>query len=98
MWWRHGPHQDARPARRYAFDAFGRRITYVVDKRATLKSSCLVLQNYPTNNGTGGIAVKDATAGSTISGVMAAYISHGADGHGAFPHRETRWGIASIWA
>ena len=69
----------------YAFDAFGRRITYVVDKRATLKSSCLVLQNYPNNNGTGGIAVKDATAGSTISGVMAAYISHGADGHGAFP-------------
>src|SRR6185312_11049208 len=31
----------------YQFDEWGRRITYVVDTRATLKSSCLTLENYP---------------------------------------------------
>lgn len=69
----------------YAFDEWGRRITYVVDKRATAKRSCRTLQNYPVNNGSGGIAVKDGTAGNTLASVMAAYISHGPDGHGAFP-------------
>lgn len=69
----------------YAFDEWGRRITYVVDRRATSRSSCLTLQQYPLNTGTGGVQVKDGTAGSTLGNVMAAYISHGADGHGAFP-------------
>jgi hypothetical protein len=68
----------------YAFDDWGRRITYVVDKRATQKYVCGSLQNYPANNGKGGIAIKAAT-GTTVTNVMAAYISHGADGHGAFP-------------
>ena len=47
----------------YAFDEWGRRITYVVDKRATKRGigtgTCSTLQNYPTNNGTGGIVIHD---------------------------------------
>src|SRR5690242_8346084 len=39
----------------YAFDGWGRRMTYVVDTRATKASTCYTLQNYPTNNGTGGV-------------------------------------------
>jgi hypothetical protein len=69
----------------YAFDEWGRRITYIVDKRATKKYVCGTLQNYPHNAGTGGIAIKNSTGGSTIENTMYAYISHGADGHGAFP-------------
>jgi|GEM_PF-1560577 len=69
----------------YAFDEFGRQFTYVVDKRATKLSTCLTLQNYPTNNGTGGVAVESSTGGTVLDNTMVAYISHGPDGHGAFP-------------
>jgi hypothetical protein len=69
----------------YAFDEWGRRITYVVDKRATAKSSCVTLQTPPLNNGNGGITIKNSSSGSIITNTMAAYISHGGDGHGAFP-------------
>ncbi len=69
----------------YAFDEWGRRITYVVDKRATLKSSCITLQNFPVNNGVGGIKIESSTGGTVIANVMHAFISHGPDGHGAFP-------------
>jgi type II secretory pathway pseudopilin PulG len=71
----------------FAFDEWGRFITYVVDKRTTLKSSCLSLQNYPTDNGTGGVAIESSTGGTVLGNVMAAYISHGPDGHGAFPEQ-----------
>lgn len=68
----------------YAFDGWGRRITYVVDKRATQQYVCSSLENWPTMTGKGGIAIKDGT-GTVTGNVMAAYISHGPDGHGAFP-------------
>jgi hypothetical protein len=68
----------------YAFDEWGRQISYVVDKRATAKASCLSLQNFPINNGKGGITIKGG-GGAASDAVMAAYISHGPDGHGAFP-------------
>ncbi len=68
----------------YALDEFGRRYTYVVDKRATEKIACSTLQNYPTNNGTGGVRINDAS-GVLKENVMWALISHGLDGHGAFP-------------
>src|SRR5262249_7513044 len=45
----------------YAFDDWGRRITYVVDKRATAKGSCYTLQNIPTNNGTGDVKIESST-------------------------------------
>ena len=69
----------------YAFDEWGRQITYVVDPRATLKTSCVPLQNYPSNNGVGGITIESSTGGTILTNAMAAYISHGQDGHGAFP-------------
>jgi hypothetical protein len=68
-----------------AFDEWGRCVTHVVDKRATANASCLTLQNYPTNNGTGGITVQNSNAGSVLDHVMVTYISHGQDGFGAFP-------------
>src|SRR5207237_6768383 len=72
----------------YAFDEWGRRITYLVDPRATKESTCYTLQNYPTNNGTGGVMVQTKDINGTVNttdSVMYAYISHGPDGHGAFP-------------
>jgi hypothetical protein len=69
----------------YAFDEWGRRITYVVDTRATKFSSCVKLQNFPANNGLGGIAIESSTGGSVIDNAMHAFISHGPGGHGAFP-------------
>src|SRR5262249_3409926 len=63
----------------YAFDAWGRRITYLVDVRATLNSTCTAIT-------TPGITILSKTSGGTTLGTsMYAYISHGPDGHGAFP-------------
>src|SRR5262245_6821674 len=61
----------------YAFDSWGRRFTYIIDKQATLNSSCLTLS--PS------ITIKDGTSGTTVDTTMYAFISHGKDGHGAFP-------------
>jgi FG-GAP repeat len=69
----------------YAYDDFGRRFTYVVDKRATASSSCLTLQNAPANNGIGGLKIENTTGGTVIDNTMYAYIAHGASGYGAFP-------------
>jgi hypothetical protein len=68
----------------YAFDEWGRRLTYIVDMRATGKSTCIPLQDYPDNDGIGGVDIKNA-AGVVTDETMYAYISHGPDGHGAFP-------------
>ena len=73
----------------YAFDDWGRRVTYVVDRRATGWSSCLALESNPVylyqHNGTGGILIKSSTTGAAIDNTMHAFISHGPDGEGAFP-------------
>ncbi len=76
----------------YALDEFGRRFTYVVDVRATEKKSCSNLQGIAlTGNGLtmgsdkGGVAVESSTGSTLIDQTMYAYISHGTDGHGAFP-------------
>jgi hypothetical protein len=65
----------------FAFDEWGRPFTYTVDRRATSKTSCYVLQS---SRSTGGITIKTTGAGSTIDNTMVAYISHGKDAHGAF--------------
>jgi type II secretory pathway pseudopilin PulG len=76
----------------YAFDEWGRRFTYVVDKRATKLSTCRTLEGVTLVNtiplgGTGGIQIESLTGGTLIDSVMYAYISHGPDGHGAFPEQ-----------
>jgi FG-GAP repeat len=71
----------------YAFDEYGRRFEYAVDTRATSKSFCNVLQDYPTNDGKGGLVIKDGTTGNIIDNVMYAYISHGKSGYGAYPEQ-----------
>ena len=69
----------------YAFDAWGRRFTYVMDNRATSAATCQSLQNSNTS-GSLQITIKNH-AGATVGtdNIMYAYISHGADGHGAWP-------------
>lgn len=65
----------------YAFDAWGRRFTYVVDTRATTSASCFALK-------TGSIQVrtKDPTGAVVFTdNVMYSYISHGPGGYGAWP-------------
>ena len=73
----------------YAFDEWGRRITYVVDKRATGKNSCASLEGItlanPTPTGVGGIKIENSTGGTVLDNVMHSFIIHGPDGHGAFP-------------
>jgi len=74
----------------YAFDEWGRRYTYVVDKRATARGTCISLEGItPTNStptGKGDVNIESATTGGTVlDQTMYAYISHGPDGYGAFP-------------
>lgn len=72
----------------YAFDGFGNRFTYVADRRATAKTSCLALQggSKPKPGNTGDIEIRDAaSSGNLLSNTMWALISHGQDAHGAFP-------------
>lgn len=67
----------------YAFDGYGRRIFYMVDRRATSPVQCRIMQN---DVGAGDIRIK-ASAGSSHVGdrVMWALISYGRDAHGAIP-------------
>ncbi len=60
----------------YMLDAFGRRFTYVVDKRATKASTCVGIEN-------GDIEIDDGSG--NITNAVVAIISHGKNGHGAFP-------------
>ena len=77
----------------YAFDEWGRRFTYVVDRRAanfytasSAPTSCYGLMDSIKYNGTTpGITIENTTGGTVIDTTMYAYISHGPDGHGAFP-------------
>ncbi len=58
----------------YALDGYGRHITYAVDTNATV---C----GWPTSSLPGQIAVLD---NGTLNNTVAALVSHGADGHGAW--------------
>jgi len=76
----------------YALDGWGRRITYVVDRRATLAGdatsvsyplSCQDLRNQSLK---GSIRIfNSATDTAAKDQVMSALISYGRAGHGAFP-------------
>lgn len=61
----------------YMLDGYGRRITYVVDTRATDQTTC---RDMATTKSPGLITVKD-----NYNYVMWTLISHGRNGHGAFP-------------
>ncbi|MDE3016885.1 MAG: FG-GAP repeat protein [Pseudomonadota bacterium] len=79
----------------YAFDAFGRRFTYVVDRRATDSiataksagrvSGCYnLMQNIRYNGARPDLVIEDGTH-TILDNTMYAYISHGPSGYGAFP-------------
>lgn len=67
----------------YALDGFGRRFTYLVDRQATSAYYCRGAQSVGTK---GMIKIRNASTDTiTKDFVMAALISYGKDGHGAFP-------------
>jgi type II secretory pathway pseudopilin PulG len=71
---------------KYAFDAWNKKILYVVDKRMTATSAFL---KYPLNNNVvGGIVIKNANAATLANSInykgVYALISHGKNGHGAY--------------
>lgn len=63
----------------YAFDGYGRYITYIVDQRATSDTACPSL-------GSGNIELYDTLppVGTLLNYAMVLYISHGVRGDGAF--------------
>ncbi len=73
----------------YAYDEYGRRFTYIVDKRATQRSNCVALEGITlssaTPTGQGGLKIENTTGGTVTDNVMYAYISHGGSGYGAWP-------------
>ncbi len=70
----------------YAFDEWGRRITYVVDRRATSIGACYnLMKSISLGTSTSAIQIETTTGGTVLDTPTAAYISHGPDGHGAFP-------------
>lgn len=67
----------------YMFDAYGRRIGYMVDIRSTDKTTC---RNMQTTKTAGAIRIMDSAAATyTTDNVMWSLISYGKNGHGAFP-------------
>ncbi|MFO0388922.1 MAG: hypothetical protein ACK502_04280 [Alphaproteobacteria bacterium] len=67
----------------YALDGFGRRFMYVVDRNATSSTTCRNMQSVGTK---GIVRVRNASTDTAAKDlVMAALISYGKDGHGAFP-------------
>lgn len=69
----------------YMFDGYGRRMSYMVDTRATDKTTC---RNLQATKSSGAIQIADAWSNIgtyTTDNVMWALISYGKNGHGAFP-------------
>jgi|GEM_PF-2270367 len=67
----------------YMFDGYGRRIGYIVDIRATDRTTCRDMQVTKTS---GNIQIMDSAASTAATdNVMWSLISYGKNGHGAFP-------------
>jgi len=69
----------------YMFDGYGRRMSYIVDTRATDKTTC---RNLQATKSSGNIQIADAWSNIgtyTTDNVMWALVSYGKNGHGAFP-------------
>lgn len=69
----------------YMFDGYGRRISYMVDTRATDPTTC---RNMQITNSVGAIQITDSAALAypyIADNVMWSLISYGKNGHGAFP-------------
>jgi len=73
----------------YAFDEWGRHITYIVDTRATGGTTCQALYSIINSapSVTGDIVIENTTGGTVLDNTMYAYVSHGPDGFGAYPEQ-----------
>ncbi len=65
----------------FAFDPWGGRFTYAVDKRFTATSA---MSTYAISNNTGAITINDNSGNAIVSNAITVIISHGENGHGAF--------------
>lgn len=66
----------------YLYDAWSRKITYVVDQQMTELN--VILRTAASDATVGNIIVQDATGSERTARAVYALISHGATGHGAF--------------
>lgn len=77
------------------YDAWGKRITYAVDKRytdirnTTYKLPLPFLMNGHASS-CGGVTIKDNADNTLVNNAVYTLISHGEDGHGAFKRDGTR--------
>lgn len=71
----------------YAFDPWGGRFTYAVDKRMTATGA---FTTYSSIDSTGSITVNDNAGNSRLTNAITVIISHGENGHGAFQLSGTR--------
>ncbi len=65
-----------------AFDGFGRKFSYAADGRTVTNVTCKALQDSGTR---GSLDIRSTAAGSTYMNAMWLLLSHGQDGHGAYP-------------
>lgn len=80
----------------YAFDGWGNRITYAVDKRLTAATAFSV--TYPITDTTvaGDLNVQDASLTDRTGGrAVVVLVSHGANGHGAYTYGGTQQNLSS---
>jgi type II secretory pathway pseudopilin PulG len=69
----------------YMFDGYGRRMMYMVDIRATDKTTCRNIQTTKTKGAIEIMTARSAISIFTDDNVMWSLISYGKNGHGAFP-------------
>ncbi len=69
----------------YMFDGYGRRMMYMVDIRATDKTTCRNMQTTKTKGAIEIMTARSAISIFTDDNVMWSLISYGKNGHGAFP-------------
>lgn len=81
------PFQTLGMGKNMAYDAWGNRLTYYVDRRMTEDNAVI---EYPANNTTvGDIIINDLTGGQRTAKAVYAMVSHGAKSHGALNKQGT---------
>jgi type II secretory pathway pseudopilin PulG len=72
----------------YAFDTYGNRITYHIDKRITAANA--FTSHRIANTDIGAISIHDASGNARTSKAVYALVSHGENGHGAYSRAGSR--------
>lgn len=75
------PVRDLYLSDEFAYDGWGRKIAYAVDRRMTAINS---FDRYPINQSCGNVIVNDVTGTQKSNGALYALISFGPNGHGGY--------------